>query len=290
MKAAVAQFAGSLDHARNLEAVRRLARRAAEQGVRVVCFHELANTVYPPFAEDASLFAHAESQDGFSVTAVRALARETGMVIVYPFFEKDGDRYYNTALVLGPRGETLSKYRKTSVPITRLLPGASERFFFSPGDLGFPVVDTPFGLRLGVIICYDRNLPEPARCAALAGAELLMVPVTTIDRTRPWWELLLRARAVENVMFVAAANRVGEDAGGAPGTHYFGESLIVDPSGRVIVQASASDEDLKVAELDVDLLRRQRRTWRFFEDRRPDLYGALVSTPAGPPDGTGPAA
>lgn len=274
-RAAVAQFTGSVHREENIAAVRRLAATAAERGVNLLCFHELASTIYPPFAEDPALFALAEPEDGPSVEAARATARETGLVIVYPFFEKDGARYYNSAIAFGPRGERLLKYRKVTIPAARLLPGASEQYFFSPGDLGFPVTDTPFGIRLGVIICYDRNLPEPARCASLAGAELLFVPVTTLPVVRPWWELLLRARAVENVVFVGAASRVGEDRGGAPGARYIGESLLIDPHGEVIGHGSATDEELVCADLDLGLLERQRRRWTFFADRRPDQYGAL---------------
>src|SRR5277367_4224571 len=212
----VAQFTGSINWEENIAAVNRLAARAAEAGVNLLGFHELASTIYMPYVEDPDLFRLAEPDNGPSVTAARDIARHNELVMVYPFYEREGERLYNSAIVFGPHGETLSKYRKSSVPASRLLPGASERFFFSPGDLGFPVVDTPFGVRIGMIICYDRNLPEPARCVALNGADLLFVPVATVELVRPWWELLLRARAVENVMYVAAASRIGEDRGGAP--------------------------------------------------------------------------
>src|SRR5262245_43402456 len=277
-RVAVAQFAGSVNWEENVAAVHRLAARAAATGVNLLCFHELANTVYLPFVEDPKLFALAEPEDGHSVEAVRAIARQTELVLVYPFFERDGEHYYNSAIVFGPRGEKLTKYRKTSVPTSRLLPGANERYFFQPGDLGFPVVETPFGVRLGLIICYDRNLPEPARCAALNGADLLFIPVTTTTLVRPWWELLLRARAVENILYVGAASRVGEDRGGAPGACYIGESLIIDPRGEVVGHGSAAEEDLVWADMDVELLRRQRQIWSFFADRRPDQYGALVES------------
>lgn len=276
-RVAVAQFTGSVDWKENIAAVRRLAARAAVAKVDMLGFHELASTIYPPFKEDPALFDLAEPEDGPSVGAARAVAREHGLYMVYPFFEKDGTHFYNSALFLGPRGETLSKYRKATIPVSRLLPGASESWFFRPGDLGFPVVDTPFGLRVGMIICYDRNLPEPARCAALNGADLLFVPVTTIAVTRPWWELLLRARAVENVMFVAAPGRVGEDRGGAPGASYIGESLIIDPRGEVLAHASATDEDLVCADLDLELLARQRERWRFFDARQPGAYAPIVA-------------
>jgi N-carbamoylputrescine amidase len=284
-KAGVAQFTGSVNHEENIAAVRRLAAKAAEAGVNLLCFPEIANTVYVPFIEDRALFALAEPEDGESVTAARSIARENEMVLVYPFFERDGDNFYNSAIVFGPRGEKLTKYRKHTVPSSRLFKEATEQFYFKQGDLGFPVVPTPFGVRVGLIICYDRNLPEPARCAALNGAELLFVPVTTTQRAHSRWELLLRARAVENVMFVAAANRVGKDKGGAPEAFYFGESLIVDPRGDVIGHGSASQEDLVVAELDLECLKTQRKSWRFFEDRRPEGYGAISAVPTAPGGG-----
>jgi len=274
-KLGVAQFTGIINCEENIAAVSRLAAAAAEAGVKLLGFHELASTIYPPYVENPNLFRLAEPEDGPSVSAAASIARHNELLMVYPFYERDGDRLYNSAMVFGPRGERLAKYRKTSVPASRLLPGASERYYFRAGDLGFPVVETPWGVRVGVIICYDRNLPEPARCAAMNGAELLFVPVTATKLVRPWWELLLRARAVENVMYVAAPSRIGEDRGGAPGVHYFGESLIVDSTGQVIAHASDAREDLVSVELDLDLLRRQRKTWLFFEDRRPELYAAL---------------
>jgi len=275
-RVAVAQFTGSTSREENIAAVERLAVRAAEAGVNLLCFHELANTIYPPFVEDPALFALAEPDDGPSVAAARAIARRTGLLLVYPFFEREGSEYYNSAFVVGPRGDILAKYRKVSIPVSGLLPGASERYYFRPGNLGFPVVETPFGLRVGVIICYDRNLPEPARCAALNGADLLFVPVTTLPVVRAWWELLLRARAVENVLFVGAASRVGEDRGGAPGAFYIGESLIVDPRGEVIGHGSGTEEDLVWTDLDLDLLRRQRQRSLFFKARVPDAYSVMT--------------
>lgn len=274
-KLGVAQFAGSRQWEENSAAVDRLAKRAAEAGVQLLGFHELASTIYFPFAEDRSSFELAEPESGPSVQAARQIARRNELVLVYPFFERDGERFFNTAIVFGPRGETLLKYRKTSVPTARLFPAATERFFFHPGDLGFPVAETPFGARIGIVICYDRNLPEPARCVALNGADVLFVPVTTTTLVRPWWETLLRARAVENVMYVAAPSRVGEDRGGAPGTSYIGESLIVDPRGEIAAHGSAREEDLVWADVDLELLHRQRKTWTFIQDRRPDLYGKL---------------
>ena len=277
-RVAVAQFSGNVDWRENIAAVRRLTLRAAEAGADFVAFHEVASTIYPAFTNDPEFFRLAEPEDGPSVTEARAIAREAGLVLVYPFFEREGDRYYNSAVVFGRDGETLTKYRKNTIPsgLGRLVgTDGSEEYYFSRGDLGFPVVPTDLGVKLGLNICYDRNLPEPARCAALNGAELLCVPVTSTQRARSRWEMLLCARAVENVMYVAAPNRVGVDRGGAPDEFYFGESLIINPRGEVVAHASATEEDVVWADLDLDLLERQRKNWIFFTDRRPDQYAAI---------------
>ena len=277
-RVAVAQFSGNVDWRENIAAVRRLALRAAEASAGFVCFPELASTIYPAFTNDPELFRLAEPEDGPSVTAARAIAREAGLVLVYPFFEREGDHYYNSAVVFSGDGQRLTKYRKNTIPsgLGRLVgTGGSEEYYFRPGDLGFPVVQTELGYKLGLNICYDRNLPEPARCVALNGAELLCVPVTSTQRARSRWEMLLCARAVENVMYVAAPNRVGVDQGGAPGEFYFGESLIINPRGEIVAHASATEEDVVWADLDRDLLERQRKNWVFFTDRRPDQYAAI---------------
>ncbi|HTW89425.1 MAG TPA: nitrilase-related carbon-nitrogen hydrolase [Candidatus Binataceae bacterium] len=277
IRAGAGQFAGSRNWEDNLTAVGRLTQTAADNGVQMIGFHELASTIYPPFSKDPALLKLAEPESGASVTAAREIARRNKILMVFPFYENEDGRYYNSAVVIGPDGAVLMKYRKSHVPDSiGLLPGATERDLFGPGDQGFPTVETPFGARLGVIICYDRNLPESARCSALNGAEILYVPVTTISRLRPWWELLLRARAVENMMFVCAPSRVGLDKGGAPGAVYIGESLIVDPAGEILSHAGAEGEELVWADLDLDLLRKQRETWGFFKERRPQLYGAIT--------------
>ena len=277
-RVAVAQFSGNVDWRENIAAVRRLAFRAAGAGADLVGFPELASTIYPAFTNDPELFKLAEPEDGPSVTAAREVAREAGLALVYPFFEREGDHFYNSAVVFGRDGQRLTKYRKNTIPsgMGRLVgTSGSEAYYFRPGDLGFPVVQTDLGVKLGLNICYDRNLPEPARCAALNGAELLCVPVTSTQRARSRWEMLLCARAVENVMYVAAPNRVGVDQGGAPEEFYFGESLIINPRGEIVAHASATEEDVVWADLDLDLLERQRKNWIFFTDRRPDQYSAI---------------
>lgn len=274
-RVALAQFGASIDKERNLEKAVSMAYEAAANGAKIICFPELCTTVYMPFENDARHFADAEEVPGPSVDRMARVARETGTVIVLPLFERDGGSYYNSAVVLGPDGKIIGKYRKSSIPTTQLIPGGSEQFYFKPGDLGYPVFETPFGLRIGIIICYERNLSEPARCIGLNGADVLFVPVATVAVTRPWWETLLRAHAIQNLYYVAACNKVGYEAGGHPDEPYYGQSLFVDPTGRVMAQASETDDQIIYADLDPSVVREARRKWTFYEDRRPELYGAI---------------
>ena len=278
-RVALCQLPGSLDAGQNRAAAEKLVRRAAVAGANLICLPELANTVYMPFENDERYFAQAEPVDGDSVRHLGAVARETGTMLVYPFFEVDDGRYYNSTVVLGPDGRRCGHYRKSSVPTQGLFPDGSERFYFSPGDLPLQVIETPWGFSFGVVICYERNLPEPARCLGLMGADLMLVPVATVDVVRPWWELLLRAHAVFNIFYVAACNKVGVEEGGAPGQSYFGTSLGVDPTGTVIATASSSEPEVVTFDIDPALLARQRARWSFYEDRRPDLYQALLQQP-----------
>lgn len=276
MRVALAQLQGSADRAEAVSQAVSAVADARRAGAALVVFPEVASTVYPPWDDDPDRRDLAEPADTGSLPAVCEAARRHGIAAVWTTYEQDGQRRYNTAFTIDPAGDVVSRYRKTSIPTRGLFPAGSEQFYFDPGDLPLSVVDPGIGLRVGVLICYERNLPEPARCLALAGADLLVVPVATVDVVRPWWELLLRASAVQNVCFVAACNRVGIDRGGAPDTSYFGSSLVIAPDGEVLALGSDSGAELVLADLDLELLARQRERWSFLTDRRPELYGALT--------------
>lgn len=275
-KVALAQLQGSATREHNIERAVGMVPQAATSGAGLICFPELANTVYMPFENAEHHFAAAEPVTGPSVRAMQEVAAENGVMVVWPFFERAEGRYFNAAAILGVDGQLVAQYRKASIPTSGLFAEGSERYYFTPGDLPYTVVDTPFGYRFGVVICYERNLPEPARCLALDGADLILVPTATVSVVRPWWELLLRAHAVQNICYVGGCNRVGPDLGGAPDATYFGGSALVDPRGDVVAQASDCDEQLLVADLDLGLLAEQRKRWSFFADRRPELYGAII--------------
>lgn len=285
VRVALAQFSGHIDKNINIEKAESLARQAAGNGAKVVCFPELCTTIYFCFDRDKKWFETAEPVPGPAVDRLRRVAKETGTVIVYPLYENDGGVLYNTAVVIGPDGELIGKYRKMSIPqILRTVkagetPG-DERFFFEPGNLGFPVFDTPFGLKIGILICYDRHFPEAARVLGLGGAEILFVPTATTRMTRYLWDVELRAHAIANVFYVCGVNKVGVDVGGSRRDHH-GNSMILSPKGEVMAEASATEDDIALADLDLATLPSLRKLWGYYRDRRPDKYAPVVEEPSG---------
>ena len=282
VRVALAQFSGHIDKNVNIEKAESLARQAAGNGAKVVCFPELCTTIYFCFDRDKKWFETAEPVPGPAVDRLRRVAKETGTVIVYPLYENDGGVLYNTAVVIGPDGELIGKYRKMSIPqILRTVkagetPG-DERFFFQPGNLGFPVFDTPFGLKIGILICYDRHFPEAARMLGLKGAHLLLVPTATYrDWIRDVWEVELRGHAIANMFYVGGVNKVGKDVGGPPDRHYFGSALFIDPKGGVMARAGDKEDEILYADIDPRTCDDVRDLWGFMKFRRPDAYGDVV--------------
>ncbi len=238
--------------------------------------------MYFCYERNPAFFDLAEPIPGPAVNRMRKVAQETGSVLVYPLYENDGGTLYNTATVIGPDGELIGKYRKMSIPqiLRRVGKGetpADERFYFQPGNLGFPVFDTPFGIKLGILICYDRHFPEAARTLGLEGAQLLLVPTATYrEWIREVWEVELRGHAIANMFYVGGVNKVGSDIGGAPGRHYFGSAVFVDPRGNVIGRAGDTQDEILYAEIDPKVCDDVRDLWGFFKFRRPDAYGEVV--------------
>ncbi|MFI0719279.1 nitrilase-related carbon-nitrogen hydrolase [Streptomyces sp. NPDC021224] len=250
------------------------ARSAAAQGAQVIGFQELFNAPYFCQVQDTAHHRWAEAvPDGPTVRRMRDLARETGMVIVVPVFEiEQPGVYYNTAAVIDADGSYLGKYRKHHLP---QLPGFWEKFYFRPGNLGWPVFDTAVG-RVGVYICYDRHFPEGWRALGLAGARLVFNPSATSRGLSSYlWQLEQPAAAVANEYFVAAINRVGREEYGDD--DFYGTSYFADPRGQLVGDAaSATEEELLVRDLDFGLLDEVRTQWAFYRDRRPDAYGILT--------------
>jgi beta-ureidopropionase len=254
-----------------LDAHEAYVERAAAKGVQIVCFQEVFNQPYFCPSRDNRWFSAAERvPDGPTITRVRGWAKLYGIVVVAPVYEEEAPGvYYNTAAVIDADGAYLGKYRKTHIPDLIAWP---EKFFFKPGNLGYPVFETAAG-RIGVYICYDRHFPEGYRALALGGAEIVFTPSATGPHSRHIWDLEVKAAAVANGIFVGAINRVGVEEPWRV-AKFFGHSFFAGPRGDTIVQGGEEDE-LVVADLDMGLLREVRNEWQFFRDRRPDLYQTL---------------
>jgi len=283
-RVALVQFSGHASKNVNVQKAEDLARQAAGNGAQIICFPELCTTTYFCYERNPAFFELAEPVPGPAVDRMRKVARETGTVLVYPLYENDGGTLYNTATVIGPDGRLIGKYRKMSVPQILRTVGkgetpADERFYFQPGNLGFPVFDTPFGIKLGILICYDRHFPEAARALGLKGAHLLLVPTATYrDWIREVWEVELRAHAIANMFYVGGVNKVGPDMGGAPDRHYFGSAVFFDPRGALLARAGDKDDEVLYAEVDPKVCDDVRDLWGFFKFRRPDAYDEVIRT------------
>lgn len=259
-------------------------RAAAAQGAQIICLQELFTSLYFCQVEDHKYFALAEEIPGPSTEALCPLAKELGVVLVASLFERRAaGLYHNTAVVIDADGTLLGKYRKMHIPDDPLF---YEKFYFTPGDLGFRAWDTRYG-RIGVCVCWDQWYPEAARLTALHGAQILFYP-TAIgwhpsekaqygERQHSAWETVQRGHAIANGCYVAAPNRVGHEApDGGDGIQFWGQSFIADPSGQILQRASVDKEEILVAELDLDALDTQRTHWPFLRDRRIDAYEGIT--------------
>jgi beta-ureidopropionase len=251
-----------------------LARKAAKDGAQVLCFQELFYGPYFCQVQDDEYFSYTEPiPDGPTTKAMQELAKETGMVLVVPMFEVEQEGfYYNTAAVIDADGTYLGKYRKTHIPHVK---GFWEKYYFRPGNTGYPVFDTAVG-RIGVYICYDRHFPEGWRALGLAGAKIVFNPSATSRGLSMYlWNLEQPAAAVANEYFIGAINRVGKEPLGD--NDFYGSTYFVDPRGQTVGEAASdTDDEVIVRDLDLDLIEEVRQQWAFYRDRRPDAYGPLV--------------
>lgn len=283
MKVTVAatQFACSTDRAANLAKAEALIRTAAGQGANIVLIQELFETPY--FCKD-----HAPQHFALALPIVenpavqrfQQLARELNVVLPASVYERAGNVYYNSVAIIDAGGKLLGTYRKAHIPES---PGYHEKFYFSPGDTGFKVWRTAFGT-IGVAICWDQWFPESARAMALQGAELLFYPTaigsepqdTSID-SRDHWQRAMQGHAAANVMPLIASNRIGTERGERWAVTYYGSSFIADNTGAVVQQADRATESVITASFDLEALRAYRDAWGVFRDRRPELYGPLLT-------------
>jgi N-carbamoylputrescine amidase len=283
MKTTVAatQFASTPDRAANLATAERLVRESAKQGANIILIQELFETPYFCKEHNPKCFSVAMPiAENPAVRRFQDLARELNVVLPASVYERAGNAFYNSVAIIDADGTIMGTYRKAHIPES---PGYHEKFYFSPGDTGFKVWRTKFGT-IGVGICWDQWFPETARAMALLGAEILFFPTAigaepqdlTID-SKDHWQRAMQGHAASNIMPVIASNRVGTEQGERWTVTYYGSSFITDNTGAILQQADRSGEAVLTATFDLDKLRNYRTAWGVFRDRRPDLYGPLLT-------------
>ncbi len=249
---------------------------AGKAGVKALCLQELFYGPYFCAEQETKWYQLTERvPDGPTTQLLREYAKKHGMVIVVPIYEEEqAGVYYNTAAVIDADGKYLGKYRKTHIPHCK--PGFWEKFYFRPGNLGYPVFETAIG-KVGVYICYDRHFPEGARALGLNGAEIVFNPSATVAGLSEYlWKLEQPAHAVANGYFVGAINRVGHEGPWNIG-EFYGQSYFCDPRGRFLAEGPRDKDAVVVADLDFEMIDEVRSVWQFYRDRRPDAYGVLVN-------------
>ncbi|MGV8876526.1 MAG: nitrilase-related carbon-nitrogen hydrolase [Rhodoglobus sp.] len=276
VRAAITQTTWTGDKESMIQKHEQFARDAHAQGAQIICFQELFYGPYFGITEDAKYYAYAEPVDGPIVTRFQALAKELELVMVLPIYEEQMPGvYYNTAVVIDSDGQNLGSYRKHHIPH---LEKFWEKFYFRPGNLGYPIFETAVG-PIGVYICYDRHFPEGWRELGLNGAQMVFNPnATKPGLSNRLWEVEGPAAAVANGYFVLQPNRVGREDNeyGDLAVDFYGTSQVIDPRGNFVGErGSGTDEEILIRDLDMDMIRQMRNDWQFYRDRRPDSYTSI---------------
>lgn len=271
VKAGLIQTRTSCNKQENIDKAVSFIEKGANQGVQVFALQELFFSPYFAAEQDNKWFEWAEPIPGPTISTMQEIAKKLKVVLIVPIFEEvNRGVYYNTTAVIDADGEILGLYRKNHIPH---LKGFWEKFYFKPGNLGYPVFDTAY-CKVGVYTCYDRHFPEGARILGLNGAEIVFNPSATVDSLSKYlWELEQPAHAVANMYYVGAINRVGKEMDESP---FFGTSYFVNPKGQFLSKGSYDQEEIVIADLDLDLITETRKLWQFYRDRRPETYDDLI--------------
>ena len=266
MRVAAIQTHMSWDKKDNVERQVELVHKAADNGAKIIALDELSNTIYFPFEQNPKYFEWAEDERGYTIQRFKEVAKERGVNIIVPIFERDPEtfNFYNTAFVINDKGEVVGKYRKTHLPQEE---GFNEYYYFKVGDLGFPVFRLA-GANVGIIICHDRHFPETVRAEVVKGAWIVFVP--SVAAFKEIWELELRAHAVFNTSYIVGINRVGKEYPGQQ-EDYFGDSMIVSPMGEIISRAGKGEEIIYADVSEEEVIRARIR--RPFLKKRLNSYG-----------------
>lgn len=268
IKIAGIQMCSTQDQQANLSLATNLANTAAEYGASLICFPELFNHFWFPHKKSKQFIQLAEPVDGETITKMREVAAQNKVTIVCPIFEIDQNNYFNTAVVIGKDGEISGKYRKAHIPD---IPLWHEKYYFSPGDTGFPVFKTD-GISFGVLICWDIFFPEPFRLLALAGVQIVLCPTASAFDTQKRWDTMIRAQAIANGIFVFRVNRIGKEVE----QYFYGASFCTNPYGEIICDSGDTANSIILAEINPEECGEARKTLSFLSDRRPELYKGLV--------------
>ncbi len=282
---AATQMACSWDREANLAGAEALVREAAGLGAQVVLIQELFESPYFCVDQKQAYFALAHPvHDHPVLTRMSALAAELAVVLPVSFFERANNAHYNSLAMIDADGTNLGIYRKTHIPDG---PGYQEKFYFNPGDSGFRVWQTRYG-SLGAGICWDQWFPECARAMALMGAEILIYPTAIGSEpqdptlhSKDHWQRTMQGHAAANLTPLVASNRIGREEGETAGITFYGSSFIADPTGAKVAEAGESEREVITATFDLDAIRAQRASWGLFRDRRPELYGPLMTSDGG---------
>ena len=281
---AAVQLAISWDLDKNLDKIRQSVKEAADNGANVVVLQELFAAPYFCKKQEAKYFELAQTLDSSPlISTMSAIAKEFNVVLPVSYFEKSGNTFFNSLVMIDADGTVLDNYRKSHIPDG---PGYSEKFYFSPGDTGFKVWDTQFG-RFGAGICWDQWFPELARSLVLQGAEAIFYPTaigsepqdSSLD-SQGHWQRTMQGHSAANLVPVIASNRTGVESDDGIETNFYGSSFITDHTGEKLAEASRDEETIIYAEIDLDATEKARHSWGLFRDRRPDLYGQLNSLSA----------
>lgn len=271
VKVAGIQLASSSDREKNILKAGMLIDLAVQQEAKIIALPQLFNNPWFPSVIDNRNFTYAEKEDGRTVSYLRDQAEKNSIVITAPIFEEDSGEYFNSAFVIGPNGEIIGKYRKMHVP---QLPLWEERAYFKPGNLGFPVFETPFGA-IGVLICWDIFFPEAFRILALKGAQVILAPTAAAyEHSHKKWERAISSAAHANGVYIMRINRVGEEEK----QEFYGKSFCVGPDGEFVNKPSGSSEGIVLANVDLSGIATVRNEWVFMKDRRPEEYREILGS------------
>jgi N-carbamoylputrescine amidase len=255
---------------RNFEKALKFATLAAEKGAEIICFPELFTTHWFPKEMDRQHFLLAEEMEGPSIQGMQDVARAHDVVLICPIFERDKEgSYYNSAIVIDAGGAILGSYRKVHVP---QIPLWEEKYYFAPGNLGFPVFKTKYA-DLGIQICWDNFFPEGARILALKGAEVIFSPTAAAFASKKKWEVVIASQAISNGVFFFRVNRVGSEEK----QDFYGNSFCVSPEGELLDKPTGMKESIALIDVDLKTIERVRKEWTFLKDRRPEIYKEIVT-------------